>query len=308
MRIPKSNYQGLDLRRLQALVEVVRQGGFTAAAERLHASQSTVSKQIAQLEERLGVALLERSATHVRPTGAGRIVLRHAEIMLKQQRNLFAELDDLKGVVRGELRLGFPQLGGDVLFAPLFLRFQQRYPGVDVQIREAGARMLDEAVLRGELELAATLQPLPEGLEAVPVCEEPMTVLLAATHPLAARERLQLQDLRDVPFLLYERGFALNDLIREACEALGYVPRVVVRSSQVSFLQELVAADLGVLLLPRIVAGRYAHPKVRQVALDHPTLRWSVAFAWQRGAYLSHAARAWLEMVRELQHVVLALR
>lgn len=96
----------MEFRQLRSFVEVVRQGSFTQAAQVRHASQSTISKQVAQLEQSLGVQVLERNGPHVRLTDAGAVVFRRAEEMLRLRRDLLSELDDLSQLNRGELRLG----------------------------------------------------------------------------------------------------------------------------------------------------------------------------------------------------------
>lgn len=101
----------MEFHQLRSFVEVVRQGGFTQAAKTLHATQSTISKQVAQLEQRLGVLLLERNGPNLRLTDAGTLVLRRADELLRLRQDLYSELDDLSQLARGELRLGLPLLG-----------------------------------------------------------------------------------------------------------------------------------------------------------------------------------------------------
>ena len=109
----------MELRTLRAFVEVVRQGGFSQAAKVVFATQSTVSKAVKQLVDELGVTLLERAGPRSSLTAAGEIVLRRAQAMLAERDDLLAELDELRGLRRGLLRLGLPPLGSSTLFALL---------------------------------------------------------------------------------------------------------------------------------------------------------------------------------------------
>lgn len=129
----------MEFRQLRSFVEVVRQGSFTQAAQVRHASQSTISKQVAQLEQSLGVQVLERNGPHVRLTDAGAVVFRRAEEMLRLRRDLLSELDDLSQLNRGELRLGLPLLGADALFAQRFAEYRRRYPNIAVHLVEPPA-------------------------------------------------------------------------------------------------------------------------------------------------------------------------
>jgi DNA-binding transcriptional LysR family regulator len=286
----------MDLRAMRYLAEVVRHGGFARAAAHAHATQPTLSKAIAQLEQGYGARLLERSRQGVRLTAAGEIVHRHALAMLAEQERLRGELDELKGLRRGELRLGLPPLGSSELFAPLLARYRQQYPQVDIRLLEHGSRRLEQAVLAGELDVAAALLPLGEGLAHQPVCDEPMLALLPAGHPRAGARRFRLEWLADTPLIPFEESFTLNRLIREACARRGVAPRETVGSAQVEFILALVAAGSGAALLPRLVLRGRALSGLHALPLAGGDLRWRLALAWRRGAELPPAARAWLAL------------
>ena len=289
----------MEFKQLRSFVEVVRQGSFTQAAQRLHASQSAISKQVAQLEQSLHVQLLERSGPHVRLTAAGEVVRRRAEDMLRLRRELLIELDDLSQMRRGELRLGLPLLGADALFAWRFAEYRKRYPHIQVHLVEGGSKSLEQALHAGELELAGALTPNDPAFDWQPFCNEPLDALLPAEHPLAGRESIALAELADTPFLLYQQSFTLNDRLLRACREAGFEPREGGRSGQADFLGALVAAGQGVVLLPRAVAQEVERPGVARVLLSEPDLRWDICFIWRRDAYLSHAAKAWLALLEE---------
>ncbi|MCY1390559.1 HTH-type transcriptional regulator ArgP [compost metagenome] len=290
----------MEFKQLRSFVQVMRQGGFTQAGQALHISQSAVSKQVAQLEQSLGVALLERLGSQLHLTAAGSIVLQRAEAMLRLHNELISELDDLSHLARGELRLGLPLLGSDALFATLFAEYRRRYPNINVQLVEGGSLSIEQAVLNGELELGGSLTPVNPAFSYQPFCNEPMDVLLPADHPLAGRQQVELAQLADTPFLLYQRSFVLNDRLLQACLKVGFTPKESGRSGQADFLAALVAAGQGVVLLPRVVARGLERPGVVRLTLSKPTdLRWDIAFIWRQGAYLSRAAQAWLQLLRE---------
>ena len=290
----------MEFKQLRAFAEVVRQGGFTQAAAVLHASQSAISKQVAQLEQRLGVRLLERSGPHLRLTDAGRVVQRRAEDFLRLRQELQRELDDLGQLARGELRLGLPMLGSDALFAGLFAEYRRRYPNIAVHLQEGGSKLVEQLVLSGELELGAGLQPDDPAFDSQPFCNEPLDVLLPADHPLASRESLELVELSDTPFLLYQQSFTLNDRLLRACREAGFEPKEGGRSGQADFLGALGAAGQGAVLLPRVVAKDLERPGLVRVLLSQPDLRWDISFIWRRDAYLSNAAKAWLALMIEM--------
>lgn len=286
----------MHIRTLRMFVEVVRQGGFSRAAKTVFATQSTVSKAVKQLEEGLGFQLLERIGHRSSPTEAGEIVYRRALTILAQGDDLRSELEELGGLKGGTLRLGFPLIGSNTLFARWFADYRQRYPGVDLKLVEHGSKRLEELLLAGELDLAASLLPVSGEFEWQELRREPIDVLLAADHPLANRAKLTFEALADEPFILYGQGFALNQIILEACRKSGFTPKVAAQSSQVDFIIELVAAKLGIAFLPRMIAEQRPYPLVRRIAVDQPAINWHMALIWRRGGYMSHAAQAWLAL------------
>jgi DNA-binding transcriptional LysR family regulator len=293
----------MQLRTLRAFVEVVRQGGFSQAAKVVFATQSTVSKAVRQLEDEIGVPLLDRIGHRSVLTVAGEVVFRRALKILVEHDDLAAELSELQGLRRGALRLGLPALSSNT-FAPLFTVYRERYPGIDIRLVEHGSGRLEEILRAGEIDVAASLLPVSDDFEWQEVQRERLMVLVSAGHTLARQPQVDLPDLRNEPFLLFEPGFALNRLILDACRKRGFEPTVAARSSQVDFIVELVATGLGVAFLPQSMAEKRNHLSVRRILLDEPNTEWQLVMIWRRGAFLSHAAQAWLAMWRETHPVV----
>ncbi len=289
----------MEFRTLRAFIEVVREGGFSRAAEKVFATQSTISKAVKQLEEELGFTLLDRSGRTSRLTAAGEIVYRRGQALLADRDDLLAELDELRGLKRGVLRLGLPPIGSSMLFAPLFATFRSCYPGVEIKLVEQGSKSLEELLRVGELDLAGLLLPVSEEFEWLEARREPLEALIAADHPFASRESLTAFELAQLPFILFESGFALNPVILAACGRSGFTPTVAARTSQIDFMVELVAAKLGVGFLPRMLARSLKHPGVRSLDISVAGMDWHFALAWRRGGYLSDAARAWLALAGE---------
>lgn len=289
----------MDFRTLRIFVEVIRQGGFTHAGRSVFMTQSAVSKAVRQLEEQLGVPLVDRSGNRCLPTAAGDIVYQRALMILAERADMVADLSELRGLRRGSLRLGLPPIGSDVLFAPLFAVYRARYPGIDIELTEHGSKRLEELVASGEVDLGASLLPVGDGFEWQDVRKEPIDVLIPEDHPLAAMESIPLAALKDVPFILFDAGFALNPIILEACRTVGFTPTISARSSQITFIVELVASGVGIGFLPRLIARQRVHPGVVHRSVADPAMIWHMAFIWRKGGYLSHAARAWLELAAE---------
>lgn len=290
----------MELRTLRAFVEVVRQGGFSEAAKVVFTTQSAVSKAVRQLEDELGLPLLNRIGHRTSLTDAGEVVYRRALVMLAGRDDLLAEIAELRGLSRGTLRLGLPPIGNDALFAPVFAVFRNRYPGIEIKLVEHGAKRLEEMVLADEVDLGVSLLPTLDAFEWQSVRCEPIHVLLPAAHPLAGGEQISLAALKGNPFILFETGFALNGIVLDACRAAGFAPDIVARSSQINFIVELVAAGLGIGFLPKLIAEQRQRPGISHALIVEPGMEWNMAWIWRRGGYLSHAGRAWLELAAEV--------
>jgi DNA-binding transcriptional LysR family regulator len=292
MRIP------VDLRRLNIFVEVVKQGSFSKAARAVFATQPTVSKAVKQLEGEIGLPLLNRIGHRSELTAAGEIVYRRALSLLADAENLSAELDDLQGLKRGTLRIGFPRLGSSALYAALFVSFRRRYPDVNVQISVHDTVRLEELLRTGGIDLGLLVHPASEDFDWQEVRSDPLVVLMPPHHPLAGQKAIKLARLSESPFILFDEGFPLNKVILDACREKGIAPKIAARSSQVDFIFELVAAGIGIAFLPRMVVEKRPHRSVRRALLADAKCKWCMSLAWRRGAYLSNAAQAWLAHVR----------
>ncbi|SER81751.1 DNA-binding transcriptional regulator, LysR family [Propionibacterium cyclohexanicum] len=289
----------MEYKALRLFVEIVRHGGFTEAAQACGVSQSAVSKAVKGLESECGFTLLERDAHHRRRLSqAGELVYRRALRMMLERQSLEEELDDLRGLRRGTLRLGLPRVGAGPLFAHSLATFRQRYPGIDVELTEHGSQRLLEGVASGEVEIAATIAQHTEGVTSMLVDSQPLVVLIRRDHPLARHASLHLRDLAHESFLLLSQDFALNQIVADALSRAQIIPRTTTRSTQADFLIDLVEAGMGVTLLPELVLDNHPLADVVAVPLDEH-LEWGIHLVWREGAHLSPAAKAWIAIVRE---------
>lgn len=286
----------IDLRKLRFFMCVVDHGGFSAAAKLLFTTQSTVSKAIKQLEQELGVTLLERGASRVALTDAGSFVRDHARKMLLDATDLRKGLDEIRGVQRGSLKIGVPRMGLSALFAQSYARFRDAHPAIDVEVTPFDVADLFEQIRTGGLDLGVVIEPVPTDLESRHVVSSSMVLLVPQSHFLASRSMAAWKELEGEPVVLFEEGTPLNDTIVAGLRSAGVPVRVAARTSQIYFAFELVAAGVGIAFAPEIIARTRRHPTVEVIGLESKNVALGIAYAWRRGGYLSHAARAWLAL------------
>lgn len=289
----------MELRALRYFVEVVRQRSFTLAAERLFVTQPTISKMVKALEDEVGAPLLLREGRQMVLTDEGRIVHQRGQEVLAAHARLQAELDDIGTLGRGALTVGIPPMGGS-LFTPAIAEFKRRYPKIELKLFEQGSRGIEAALSAGELELGGLLLPVDAELfDVLPMSRQ--LLWLVARHGSRWDDALQvrLADLAGEPFVFYGESLALNDVVTRACRDAGFAPTIVARSSHWDFMAALVQAGLGIALLPAPYCRRLDAAQFTCRAVCEPDIFWEMAIGWRRNGYLSHAARAWLEVARE---------
>lgn len=290
----------MELRALRYFVEVVRQQSFTAAADHLFVTQPTVSKMIRALETEIGTPLLIRDGRKFILTDAGRVIFLRGQEMLSAYTGLETELADLGTLKSGELTVGIPSMGGTA-FSPLIAAYRKRHPGIELKLYEQGARAIEAALAEGRLEVGGVLQPAdPDVFEVLPIARQPLWLVAPIDSRWQGRQSVQIAELSNEAFVMYGEGLALNDIVTAACRRAGFTPAIAGRSSHWDFIGAMVAAGVGVALLPASQCVRLDAREVVLVPELQPEIPWDLALAWRRQAYLSHAARAWLVLAREL--------
>lgn len=157
----------MDVRALRYFVETVSCASFTQAARKLFVTQSTVSKMIRQLEDEVGTPLLIRDGHTARPTDTGRIVYERGLHILGAMRQLSTEVRQAVELERGELEVGIPPMI-NLLFIPVVQRFRERYPQIKLSLREGTGQAVERLVAAGEIEVGATVLPVPRPVRCRP--------------------------------------------------------------------------------------------------------------------------------------------
>ena len=295
----------LNVGRLKVLTEVVGRGSFSAAAEALSYTQSAVSQAIARLEAETGTTLVVRDRQGVRPTAAGATLVEHAETIFAQIDAAETDLAAVLGVRIGRLRMAsFPSAGATLM--PLAIAtFREAHPDVSLTLAEGEPEEIAPRLRAGEFDLALLFE-FPgvrerpgAGLRSVGLLEDPMHVALPAAHPLADKRALTLADLRDEDWVQTSASSPCARHVVRSCLGAGFEPRVTFESDDYETVQGLVAAGVGVALIPRLALTRL-RPEivVRELAPRSPERK--VVAATTAGPGVAPASRT---MIRVLSDV-----
>jgi len=283
-----------DLRYLVTLAEVLH---FGRAAEACHVSQPTLSTQIRKLEEELGVALVERAPRHVMLTPAGHDIAARA-------RRVLAEVEQMRETARrtsdpeaGSVRLGvFPTLG-PYLLPHVVPRIRARFPRLELLLVEEKTEVVLHMLRDGKLDAAVLAMPLHEDwLETEFLFEEPFLLAVPEGHPLSGHRNLRLAELSNQNLLLLEEGHCLRDQALEVCSLAGAGEKEGFRATSLETLRQMVAAGVGVTLLPMLAVKPPVSPSenIRLLAFRDPPPSRRLALVWRKssamGAFLQQLA------------------
>jgi DNA-binding transcriptional LysR family regulator len=292
----------LNVQRLKVLREVLAQGSFSEAASALNYTQSAVSQAIATLEAEAGVPLIERDRRGLRPTAAGERLNEHGVRILTQLDAAEAELGAIAGIRGGELRMASFPTAGATLMPLVIAAFRSAHPDVALSLVEGEPEELAPRLRDGEFDLGLVFEfdgtgELGPGLRSTPLFDDPMRLALPKGHPLARKEHVTLENLADEAWVQTSEGSACARHVVRICRAAGFEPRVSFESDDYLTVQGLVAAGVGVALIPQLALSQTVSYDIAVTELDTAPVRHVVAGT--RGAGVSlPAAAAMLDILQ----------
>jgi DNA-binding transcriptional LysR family regulator len=301
------NWLGLELRHLIALKAIAEEGTFGRAAKRLGYTQSAISQQIAMLERIVGRRLIDRPGgpRPVSLTEAGDLLLRHADAIAARLQAAQADLAALDAGDAGPLRIGTYQSVGARVLPELLREFCAGWPQVEVTLQEsADDRDLIRLVEQGDLDLSFVVMPLDPGpYEVVELFRDPYVLVVPAGSALASRDRPpSLRELLDHP-LISNRTCRTTQRVEDRLRQAGREPNIAFRSDDNGTVQGLVAAGVGIAVVPRLTVDE-TDPTVQVVDLGDRVPPRLVGIAWHRDRRRTRAADAFVELARTLTAAV----
>ncbi|MBY3619111.1 LysR family transcriptional regulator [Acinetobacter sp. CUI P1] len=291
----------MDIRQLEYFVQAARMKSFTRAAESLYITQPTISKMIRNMEVELEADLFYREGKSIRLTDAGEILFTKAQNIVESFASLSSELDSLRNLEQGHIRIGLPPMVGASFFPSVIGQFHKRYPQVTIRLHEDGAKKVEEDVETGLLDIGMVVLPVNTAkLHSFTFVEEKLNLILPLGHRLAEAKLVPLSELAEEEFVLFREDFTLHDRIITECVKAGFQPKVIYESSQWDLISKMVAAGMGIALLPETICRDMDRSRLVVIPLTDPVIPWQLAMAWRRDRYLSFAAREWISFAKGL--------
>lgn len=275
---------------LNLLRTVAAEGHLTRASERLGQPQPTVSRALARLADQLGTPVVAKQGRGVVLTRVGALLCEAAESALRELetgcRGVLEELDPN----RGQVLLGFQHTMGRALVPRLISEFREHKPGVRFGLAQGSRDEMLARLRAGRVDLCL-VSPVPSGQEweSEQVLREELVAVVHAEHRLAGRSGIRLAELADEDFVGMRPGYGLRRIVTDLAESAGFNPRFAWEGEEVDTARGLVAAGLGITLLPRALSG--AAPGTAEIPL-RPAAHRTIGVVWPSGRELPPAVRA----------------
>ena len=283
----------MEIHQLRYVCAIAETGSFSRAAERCQVAQPSLSQQVLKLEEDLGAKLFDRLGRSVRPTEAGRAFLPHARSILSQMDTARSSVADKCADVGGSVAVGVIPTIAPYMMPRYTTTFARKYPEAKLRIVEETTPILVESLRGLSIDLAILALPLRhKDLELFPLRTEPLFAVLPKNHPHAATKSLALKDLRGESFVMLRDGHCFRDLSIAACTHARVTPRIAFESDQFSSLFGMVAAGVGISLVPEMAIDRNAG--CRYVRLGDARATRTIVAAILRGRSFNHVQQAFL--------------
>ncbi|NWJ48376.1 MAG: LysR family transcriptional regulator [Chloroflexi bacterium] len=282
----------MELQQLKYFLSVAKLQHFTHAAEELFISQSSLSRAVAHLEEELGVPLFERQGRQVKLNRMGQLFMRKVENALKELEDGRRELEDMNSSEKGQMALAILPTVGVHLLPGLLSTFRAEHPLITFRLFQNSATAMIDQLERGEIDLCISAPVIEKTQVSWEVLmTEEMYLAVPPGHRLANRPCINLVEVAEDNFISLKHGYGLRDLADNLCREAGFEPKIAFEGEEIGTARSLVAAGLGVALIPALAWQGVIDPLPVQLKVEKPLCQRQIGLAWVDSRYLSAAAQ-----------------
>ena len=289
----------MELRQLEYFCTVSSLENFTKAAHFLHVSQPSVTKAIQALEAELNLLLFDRSQKHIALTEAGQIFLLHAKKILQDVQTAQLSLQKFKSQNGGVLKFGMPPMIESYIFPKFFMKFQASNPNIILDLQEFGdSNSVNEKLEDNFLDFGILLLRTNKNLESsLTLSEDEFCLCIPQNHKLATAEKISFDELKDEKFILQPKGTIQHLVTMKLSAEAGFVPNILLNTSQLKTIKDLVSGGAAISLLPKFVLANSTSFKVVSIS---PAVKFQIVLAWNRYKELSPLGTQFLKIFKEL--------
>ena len=288
----------MELKQVAYFLTVAELGSFSAAADHLYISQSSLSKQIMALEKELGIELFDRSKRNIVLTEAGATFRKHAQRLNDEYKVMLANLKEYKRAPSLSI-VAIPVIA-QYGITSYIAQFQSAFPNIQLMLEEREASTILPALNDHQFDLAFVRDNYldVEQYHVLEVDRDKFMVTLSVKHPLATRTSISLSELANENFIMFDKGTIVHELAVDVCRQAGFVPRIFYASLRVESILGLVASQSGIALIMEKIFQYHKHPDVIAIPMRE-IVESKIVLVYPRGKKLSIPAKNFWEFIRE---------
>ncbi|MBV7509085.1 LysR family transcriptional regulator [Bacillus sp. sid0103] len=286
----------MELRELEYFMAICEELHFTRAAEKLGISQPALSRQMRTLEDKLGVRLFDRLGKKIAITEAGGILLEQSGKIFSNIKSVYEQLEELQKVKKGKLIIGAMSEELSQLASVVFLELHHKWPQVQTKILMSDN--IEEKVIRNEIDIALTLMPIEnEQLTNIPLYIVENYLAVPYDHPLANRDKVKLEEIKDLSLILFPINHKCRKLIDFAFASVGFAIQPIIELTEVKSILSLVKAGIGATIRPRTLLDSENDGTLKVIKIENPAICKEIAIVHHKEKYIGHAARCFIDLL-----------
>jgi len=283
----------MDIRQLKYFLTIAEEEQITSAANKLNISQPPLSQQLKQLEDELGVKLLERGSRKIQLTDAGRLLRNKAEQILELTEETYKELKDFNKGLTGTLSIGTVSSSGTLFLPERIQSFNRNYPGINFEIWEGNTYKILEFLNSGLIEIGIVRTPFNiEDFQSILLEREPMVAVYSGKR---RKNPYTINDFIDKPLIIYRR---FERIIAQVFNKTGFEPRVICKTDDARTALLWAASGVGIALVPKSAFSLVQNNNLNYSEIKETALETELAAIWMENRYLSTAAKHFLELFK----------
>lgn len=287
----------MDTRLLIYFTQLAQTKSFTRAAEQLHIAQPALSVAIKKLEQQLDLTLFYRNERKVSLTQEGEVLLIHAKQILQKIDDATLAMKELRGLEKGEVRLGVPSMLGSYFFPQILMGFKSHYPNLKLTIVEAGTQSIRQMLVEGELDLGVIINHnVPSSLQIEHLLRSQMVAVVSEHHDFATKKSLTFDDFFSQELVAFKPGYFHREILDHICEQHHLTANISFETNLLPMILQIIRHDFAITSLLELVTDHESNvipiPFAEPIYLD-------LAMAWRKQGYLSLADRTFIEYVKQ---------
>ncbi len=286
----------MESKQLKHFLAVAEQGNITHAAKVLNIAQPALSVSIKKFEQSLGVTLFRREDKKISLTPEGETLLVHAKRVIQQLHDAQLAINELKGLAKGEVRLGTPSMMGSYFFPRIVMAFKSQFPDLKLTLVEAGTQSVRNMLLNGQLDIGViSCDNVPDDLETDHLFTSQMVAVVAPEHELAQQESLTFDEFFEHELVMFQRGYFHREFLDHVSEEHGFIMKSSFETNLLPLILSIVKQEFAITALLELVTQN--EKEVVGIPFN-PPVTLDLALAWRKEGYLSIADRTFIDFIK----------